>query len=208
MIPVGYYSGAGASNVVSLVNYSLLDGGTTISVPVGAHPGDLLVLVCANSGGDSYTTPAPTGWTTLAQVAYGTLAYRVMQVGDSTFTINALTGMIALRGSVATPTVDVWSDTPGYETSPPVTFSFTTITPTKSADFLLLMVPVAAGSGNNTMSIADGTVLILDATTNYGSVALAVNYKSLTSNAPYTTTATVPHVGAGYPAGGFLAAFK
>jgi hypothetical protein len=77
-------SNAGSAPLVYVgTNYST--GASSISVPTGSKAGDMLLLVNTNGGP---TATVPSGFTTISATAAGCISYRIMQAGDSSFTLN------------------------------------------------------------------------------------------------------------------------
>lgn len=189
-------------NVLSLAGYSSQVSGSDIAVPIGARPGDMLVLLMVNENGPGGTSPTPAGWTTVSEQAYGTLATRVMQPGDTSFTTNNMSVIVAVRGSSKTAVVDGWS------ASAPQTFAgaypFVPVTSTGNHDFVILAVP---STSYEPLAISGGTVLFTDRSAAYR-VSLAVNYDSAPAGPYLGATYTTAGESSAWPCGAFLLMLK
>jgi len=155
---------------------------STISVPSGAAAGDMLVLLLTN--GSQSSMDLPSGFTSLTSTAAGAAGYRVMQSGDSSFTLAATyyATLVAVRKSTGSIAFDQFAST-SYTSN--TTFQTPTITPSTADEVSIMAFLDSFGS----LTSAPGyTNLISYSVSGTGACGMGVSWTQLTSNAAFAGT--------------------
>lgn len=187
---------------VLVVNTTTVPSGTTIAVPAEAVAGDLLVLCCTNGSNPGAFIPAAvTGFTMVVNEQYGTVATRVMQSGDTSFTLPATyyAVMTALRSAGGqTPTVErVLKSTPYTANS-----TFATGSGTVSANNSLALLGFFSRRGAFTGAPSPANTYLVPATVvGPGSSGMAVGAADVVSSGTFAGASFAGSADSNYPGG-------
>ena len=186
------------SGTVSVIGTSYSINATSLSVPSGSAAGDMLLLV-QTDGRTTNPIPTPTGFTTVYNPSYGTLCYRIMQAGDSSFsTVGAeFMAIVALRSSTGNITFDT-----GGLSSAPTTTTAVTNSPTVTPALPPVMAVMFIMCRNGGLTSPDTTYTPLFAPTQTGinTCGLGIWTTPLTTSTPFvgtyaTTSSTSTYTG-------------